>query len=811
MTFSELTNGRWPDLLAHFCGLTPDQLTDKHQPCPLCGGEDRYRFDDKDGTGSWYCNQCGGKNHTGGGGSGMDLLMRRTSLTFKDAAKRIEQHLGHRPQPPTSNAEHVWRYNDDFYVCRFPGKKIRPLYWDGTSWKWSAPPTPRPIYNLDYLRHRPDAPVLIVEGEKTADAAAKLLPDYIVITWPSGCKAHGKADWTPLSARHCTLWPDADAVGIQAMAKLASTLAAAGAASVRTIQPPSDVPDGWDLADCNWSTEEIIAHIDSQPLPEAQPEPDEPEPAAPSALPFKCLGHDRGVYFYLSNSGGQVLQFTASQHTKLNLLNLAPLAWWDAAYKKDFDRAADCLIALCMQQGVYDPDRVRGRGAWYDRGRVIVHLGNRLIVDNHEHNICNPPPTNYFYEQAKSLDGPADEPLCDELATKIRNIAIGFRWEMPVNAYFLLGWTVLAPVCGALDWRPHVWLTASAGSGKSAVLGRYVTPLLGDMGLIVTGNTTEPGIRQALRADALPVVFDEAESNERNDQARMQAILGLARVASSESRAHTLKGSPEGDTQRYTIRSMFMMSSIATALKQGADKSRFAQLTLRSHTEIPKADRLAHWESLDRDLDKYISDAIGRRLQARTIKLIPTIRKSIAVFTRAAAEVFDSQRLGDQYGTLLAGAWSLQSSEVATRDEAWKLIEQNNWESYSQSVEISDEKRCLQRILQHQLRVEGDKTVTRTIGELIDIALNHAHDLQVGASEAQAVIGRNGIKAEDTAIYISNTADSIGNILRDTPWANCWAVILARIPNAAKAGVIYFKGSGMSGRAVKIPLEAAQA
>lgn len=31
----------------------------KHQPCPLCGGTDRFRCDDKDGTGSWICNQCG--------------------------------------------------------------------------------------------------------------------------------------------------------------------------------------------------------------------------------------------------------------------------------------------------------------------------------------------------------------------------------------------------------------------------------------------------------------------------------------------------------------------------------------------------------------------------------------------------------------------------------------------------------------------------------------------------------------------------------------------------------------------------------
>lgn len=34
----------------------------KHQPCPLCGGSDRFRCDDKNGTGSWICNQCGAGN-----------------------------------------------------------------------------------------------------------------------------------------------------------------------------------------------------------------------------------------------------------------------------------------------------------------------------------------------------------------------------------------------------------------------------------------------------------------------------------------------------------------------------------------------------------------------------------------------------------------------------------------------------------------------------------------------------------------------------------------------------------------------------
>jgi putative DNA primase/helicase len=109
---TDLANGQWPSILGVLAGITSEQLTDKHQPCPLCGGKDRYRFDDQDGTGSWFCNKCGGPSETGGGGSGINLLMRRTGWTFKEAAQRIEQHLGitpQRPEPPTKGAEHVWR------------------------------------------------------------------------------------------------------------------------------------------------------------------------------------------------------------------------------------------------------------------------------------------------------------------------------------------------------------------------------------------------------------------------------------------------------------------------------------------------------------------------------------------------------------------------------------------------------------------------------------------------------------------------------------------------------------------------------
>jgi len=826
----ETAHGHWPELLGGLADLSADQLTDRHQPCPLCGGKDRYRFDDRDGSGSWFCNQCGGKDGRGGAGTGLDLLMRRTGWTFKEAKERIEQHLGvipQRPEPPTKGAELFWRYSADFIVCRFPGKKIRPLWWSGSRWEWKAPPAPRPLLNLEQLRSRTGT-VLIVEGEKAADAAARLFPKAVVTTWPSGCKAIDKADWSPLQGRRVILWPDADQPGQQAMDQLAHRLLHLPVDRVQMVTPPADAPEGWDLADATWSPDEAAAFIKaniSQPI-ELDAEPEQPElqvepeeeldvPELDPGLHFTPLGFDGDAYYYQPHSTGQVMRLSRSAHTSTNLVALAPIDYWKqiAATDRggvDWTLAASTLFAICADLGVYNPDVIRGRGAWWDASRPVLHLGDRILADSKTHPALKPFDSRYLYQRMSPLKGPGTaSPLTDPEALMICELAERFHWEVPASGLLLAGWVTLAPICGALQWRPHAWLTAAAGSGKSAILDRYVAPLLADMGLIVAGNTTEAGLRQTLRSDALPVVFDEAESNEKADQLRMQNILSLARVASSESHATLLKGSPGGDVTRFNIRSMFLMSSIATALKQGADRSRFAQLTLRSPTDIPKAERMAHWEALDRDLDRYITPYTALRLIARTVAQIPMIRQSVRVFSRAASERFDSQRLGDQYGTLLAGAWSLMSSEVPTDQQARALIDQNDWEPYSQATEVPDERRCLQRILQHQVRVDdGDRSHTRTLGELVEIITSGGVVMDpIEPRHARAVLGRHGLKVDDGQLFISNTAEALASILKDTPWGHSWATVLCRLPSAVKAGAVRFSGAGAVSRAVALQIQ----
>jgi hypothetical protein len=59
----------------------------------------------------------------------------------------------------------------------------------------------------------PDAPVIVIEGEKSVDAAARIFPKSAAVTSPGGSQAAAKADWAPLAGRRVLIWPDADPPG----------------------------------------------------------------------------------------------------------------------------------------------------------------------------------------------------------------------------------------------------------------------------------------------------------------------------------------------------------------------------------------------------------------------------------------------------------------------------------------------------------------------------------------------------------------------------------------------------------------------
>lgn len=97
--------GRWKGILMHV-GVSEGFLSGRNCPCPFCGGTDRFRFLDKDGSGSWICNKCCDMP-----GTGMDFVMQHTGLSFKDAAARVDEIIrnvkpsAEKPKPEMTDDE----------------------------------------------------------------------------------------------------------------------------------------------------------------------------------------------------------------------------------------------------------------------------------------------------------------------------------------------------------------------------------------------------------------------------------------------------------------------------------------------------------------------------------------------------------------------------------------------------------------------------------------------------------------------------------------------------------------------------------
>lgn len=141
------------------------------------------------------------------------------------------------------------------YVARYEPagerKQIVPWTWNGERWGMGQWPSPRPLYGLQEIAERPGAAVLVVEGEKAADAARRFSGPYVAVTWPAGAMAADKADWTPLAGRKVLLWPDADEPGRKAMERVAQIIHER-ATEVKVLDV-SGQPDGWDAADADFA------------------------------------------------------------------------------------------------------------------------------------------------------------------------------------------------------------------------------------------------------------------------------------------------------------------------------------------------------------------------------------------------------------------------------------------------------------------------------------------------------------------------------------------------------------------------------
>lgn len=711
-------------------------------------------------------------------------------------------------------------------------------------WSWSVSAEHRTLYNAPRaFRH--DKAVLVVEGEKDVDNLAEI--GVVAVCNPGGAGKWQDSFSEILRGKDVILVPDNDPQSVnkqtgelqwhpdgrpkhpgQDHMDLVGTSLQGIAKRVRILHLP-DLPEKGDISD--WLEIEGNNFEELCRLCAGAPEwtppiaskrgklQDEGRPLLPandnaSDGPFLPLGYNKDTYYYLPKGKQQVSELTAASHTKGNLLGLGPLMWWQMEFPQEsrnasgfnVDAAADWMMRACERKGVWSPADIRGRGAWWDDGRIVVHCGDMLYVDRTP-TAPSSIRSRYVYELGQPMRAAIDQPLSTSEAKLYLDHVQRMPFARDLDAVMMAGWTVCAHIGGVLNWRPHVWLVGAKGTGKSYVMDRVVKPLFGpDRCLAVASSTTEAGLRQSLGLDAIPVLFDEAEGQDSTAVARIQRILETVRQSSSETGAKIAKGTTSGSALSFQIRSCFMFASINASIVQQSDRSRITVVELK-----PERRRYGP-EELNRAGQFLVGDEYAQRYQARAIALAPVIRHNADIFSMVAAAKLGEQRAGDQYGALLAGAYSLQSDAKVTVEQAEEWLAQFDLDEDKAEVEsMSDEAACLQFILEQVIKGVDMPVGKRdlSVAELFEYAQQVKWDGsdEGNAARAQRALMRIGLKpsADGKGFLVSNTHDGLRRLLWGTPWSANWAKVLQRLPGAEKRKAQYFGVRGQESRATYIP------
>lgn len=280
--------------------------------CPF-HEDDHPSFHVNERTGRYKCYACGAE------GDAIEYVRKRTGVSFVEAketlmgvdftddevlliqTKKMPEEVSVLPVPkvffkPTflharlGYPKRVWEYRDRRgllgYTCRFEwvdGGKVKKdvlpysVVRRGKSMKWEyhgfKGENGRPLYGLHKLQDSSNMgkAVIVVEGEKTADALQSVLPTVVVVSWMGGATNVHHTDWSPLVGWDGEVfgWPDNDGQGWCAMYGVAYALGLEG--KMRMFGAPEGAPKKWDFADSGWDmattrafcTDNMVSWVDA--------------------------------------------------------------------------------------------------------------------------------------------------------------------------------------------------------------------------------------------------------------------------------------------------------------------------------------------------------------------------------------------------------------------------------------------------------------------------------------------------------------------------------------------------------------------
>jgi hypothetical protein len=503
------------------------------------------------------------------------------------------------------------------------------------------------------------------------------------------------------------------------------------------------------------------------------------------------IGYNREGLYVLFDPVRKIIVYASGNQllSMQYLVGLAPSLFWRGRFpaeKAGFDQmaAGEALIGACRRAGPFSPAKVRGRGIWLEGDRIIHNLG------------AAPP------------DGTAYRYLCFEPirldATigfdprRLLRLLQRFIWRHPRDAMLFLDWLAIAPICGVLSWRPHIFVFGPPRCGKTTihVLSRQIlSPLV----ISTEGSSSEAGIRRTLGPDSLPVIIDEFEHDHAT--AQLKAVIRLARSASSAENP-VLRGTPEGRAMQFSLRTAFFFCAVNPVGMSAADQSRIVLLELLMHeNDVTTAAEIRQEEIFFRDQGPgWCSYMISL-----ADMIPPTIEALECVFPSS------DRRHRQNMATMMAGAFVALNGRVPTAEEAQDLANEfaGTIEVHAEELDRDDAQECLDLLLSFVVERFPLGHWLAYVHEHDDREDNYLIDARRIVQMHGMVIRQGG---NERGLFIRNGAPAIDKIFQNTRWAERgWMRALRQLEGSfTPKNPIYFGHLGRRGqkaRAIGLPLD----
>ena len=455
--------------------------------------------------------------------------------------------------------------------------------------------------------------------------------------------------------------------------------------------------------------------------------------------------------------------------------------------KLAFDRLGIDIVEACSIAGNFRRDKLRGTGVWCDPvERNVLIINSAEKVWRTDGKIQSRVEKGGHIYQASSTLG-VTEGTAEATTAEIEEFRVALAtWRFTrgdTDVKLVLGWVMLAFVCGALKWRPHISITGGLQAGKSTLV-ELIGVILGHAALVRDGGSSESGVRQELGARSCAVLLDEAES----DADRLNNLITFFRSGSSGTKK--VMGTPSHAAQIFEMRAMGLVAGIIPPKMAPADESRFIQLQLDGNNPeaISQPSRLIR--------DPFAARNLGVKVFARMLRQWPRFCNCNNAVREAMRAAGREPRFVDTFAATIAASWVGQYDQPMTSEEAVRYVASFDLgDDGSRLNEANDETLIWHHLLLSQIQI-GNHSIS--IASAAEFAF--AEPLQ---GTHRVALGEKGLRINDDSrdekqrrMYVHTRNPEIAKLFRDTPWKSAnLDVPLRRLPGTIKCQTAVRVGS----------------